>query len=222
MEDNYYLLQGAKKSLIHWLVESGITDSNVLQAFDVIERHRFISDPILQIKAYENMPLPIACDQTISQPLTVAFQSQLLQVAPNDKILEVGTGSGFQAAILAAMGAKVHTVERQIELFRKTRILLGQLKIENVKQYYGDGFAGLPKQAPFDKIIVTCGAPNVPTSLLSQIKINGLIVIPVGNGVQDMKRITKISDTEYKEESFGEFRFVPMLQNLVKNNQKNF
>ncbi|MCK9338472.1 MAG: protein-L-isoaspartate(D-aspartate) O-methyltransferase [Bacteroidales bacterium] len=222
MEDNYYLFQGAKKSLIRWLADNGITDTGVLRAFDVIERHQFIEDHFLQQKAYENMPLPIACDQTISQPITVAFQSQLLQIKTGDKVLEIGTGSGFQASILAAMGAKVFTVERQIELFRKTRILLNKLKIENVKQHYGDGFLGLPQQAPFDKIIVTCGAPNVPTSLLQQLKTGGILIIPVGDNIQDMKRITKISDAEYKEETFGQFQFVPMLENLVKVNQSYF
>ncbi|HNW67452.1 MAG TPA: protein-L-isoaspartate(D-aspartate) O-methyltransferase [Bacteroidales bacterium] len=222
MEDNYYLFQGAKKSLIRWLADNGITDTGVLRAFDVIERHHFIEDYFLQQKAYENMPLPIACDQTISQPITVAFQSQLLQIKTGDKVLEIGTGSGFQASILAAMGAKVFTVERQIELFRKTRILLNKLKIENVKQHYGDGFLGLPQQAPFDKIIVTCGAPNVPTSLLQQLKTGGILIIPVGDSIQDMKRITKISDAEYKEETFGQFQFVPMLENLVKVNQSYF
>lgn len=222
MDNNYYLFQGAKKSLIQWLKNAGITDDNVLRAFDVIERHQFIEDPLLQRKAYDNMPLPIACNQTISQPLTVAFQSQLLQINPNDKVLEIGTGSGFQASILSAMGAKVFTIERQIALFRATRILLNKLKIQNVKQFYGDGFLGLPQQAPFDKIIATCGAPNLPTSLLQQLNPNGIIVIPVGDNVQEMKRITKISDTEYKEENFGQFQFVPMLEHLVKVNQTHF
>lgn len=212
-----YILQGAKKSLIDWLRQQGITDERILQAFNIVERHKFIENTILWNRAYENTPLPIACDQTISQPLTVAFQTQLLQVNESDKILEIGTGSGFQAAILAALGAKVFSIERQIELFRKARILLNNtLKFKNINLAYGDGFEGLPGKAPFDKIIVTCGAPNVPLELFKQLKINGLMVIPVGDNVQEMKRITKLTDTEYREESFGEFKFVPMLQNIVK------
>ena len=211
------MLLGAKKSLIAWLREQGITDEKVLHAFDVVERHRFIPNTVLLNRAYENTPLPIGCGQTISQPITVAFQSQLLEIKEDDKVLEIGTGSGFQAAILGAMGAKVHTVERQLELFRQTRILLNnKLKAKNVFMYYGDGFAGLPAKAPFDKIIVTCGAPNVPPALLQQLKVGGLLVIPVGDGVQQMHRITKISEDEYATETFGEFKFVPMLQQTVK------
>lgn len=212
-----FMLLGAKKSLIAWLREQGITDEKVLHAFDVVERHRFIPNTVLLNRAYENTPLPIGCGQTISQPITVAFQSQLLEIKEDDKVLEIGTGSGFQAAILGAMGAKVHTVERQLELFRQTRILLNNtLKAKNVFMYYGDGFAGLPAKAPFDKIIVTCGAPNVPPALLQQLKVGGLLVIPVGDGVQQMHRITKISEDEYATETFGEFKFVPMLQQTVK------
>ena len=159
----------------------------------------------------------------MSQPLTVAFQSQLLNIKKNNKVLEIGTGSGYQAAILAAMGAQVYSIERQIELFRKTRILLkNTLNILNINLFYGDGFKGLPDEAPFDKIIVTCGAPEVPTSLLAQLKVGGIIVIPVGDGVQEMKRITKVSDDEYQQESFGEFKFVPMLQSMVKGNKGSF
>lgn len=220
MNVSIYILQGAKKSLIQWLREQGISDENVLQAFDKIERHKFIEDTILWDRAYENTPLPIGCNQTISQPITVAFQSQLLQIQKDDKVLEIGTGSGFQAAILSAMGAKVFTIERQIELFRKTRSLLTKkMQIPDIKFFYGDGFEGLPAKAPFDKIIVTCGAPNIPAKLLNQLKINGIMVIPVGENTQEMKRITKVSEDQYKDESFGEFRFVPMLQNLVKYNQ---
>ena len=220
MNVSIYILQGAKKSLIQWLREQGISDENVLQAFDKIERHKFIEDTILWDRAYENTPLPIGCNQTISQPITVAFQSQLLQIQKDDKVLEIGTGSGFQAAILSAMGAKVFTIERQIELFRKTRSLLTKtLQIPDIKFFYGDGFEGLPAKAPFDKIIVTCGAPNIPAKLLNQLKINGIMVIPVGENTQEMKRIIKISEDQYRDESFGEFKFVPMLQNMVKYNQ---
>ena len=215
-----YMLKGAKQALIEWLRQQGITDENVLHAFDVVERHKFIDNTVLWNRAYENTPLPIACGQTISQPITVAFESQLLQIKEGDKVLEIGTGSGFQAAILATMGAYVFTIERQLELFRKTRILLtNTLKMNRITMYYGDGFAGRPEKAPFDKIIVTCGAPNIPTPLLSQLKVGGCVVIPVGENVQTMHRITKLSPTEFQTETFGEFKFVPMLQNIVKINQ---
>ena len=212
-----YMLQGAKKSLIDWLRQQGISDERVLHAFDVVERHRFIENTILWNRAYDNTPLPIACDQTISQPLTVAFQTQLLNVTEGERILEIGTGSGFQTAILATLGAKVFSIERHLELFRKARILLNnEMKFNNIFISYGDGFEGLPDKAPFDKIIVTCGAPTLPANLFRQLNVNGVMIIPVGNEVQDMKRVTKLSETEYREESFGEFKFVPMLQNIVK------
>ena len=217
------MLQGARQSLIAWLRQQGISDENVLRAFNVVERHKFIENTVLWDRAYENTPLPIGCNQTISQPLTVAFQSQLLQVKKDDKILEIGTGSGFQAAILAALGAQVYTIERQLELYRKARILLNNtFNINSVHISYGDGFEGKPDKAPFDKIIVTCGAPHVPQKLLDQLKTGGFIVIPVGDGVQQMKRITKISATEYQEEDYGEFKFVPMLSSTVKINNNNF
>ena len=218
-----FVLQGKKTALVNWLRTQGIDDENVLNAFNVVERHQFIENSLFWNNAYENCPVPIACGQTMSQPITVAFQSQLLSIKKKDKVLEIGTGSGFQAAILAAMGAQVYSIERQIELFRKTRILLkNKLNITNVNLFYGDGFKGLPDEAPFDKIIVTCGAPEVPTSLLCQLKVGGIIVIPVGDGVQEMKRITKVSNDEYQQESFGEFKFVPMLQSMVKGNRGTF
>ena len=218
-----FVLQGKKKALVNWLRTQGIDDENVLNAFSVVDRHRFIENSLFWHNAYENSPIPIACGQTMSQPLTVAFQSQLLNIKKKDKVLEIGTGSGYQAAILAAMGAQVCSIERQIELFRKTRILLKDtLGYTNISLFYGDGFKGLPDEAPFDKIIVTCGAPEVPTSLLSQLRVGGIIVIPVGDGVQEMKRITKVSDDEYHQESFGEFKFVPMLQSMVKGNRGTF
>lgn len=217
------MLQGKKIALVNWLRTQGIDDENVLKAFGIVDRHRFIENTLFWHNAYENTPVPIACGQTMSQPLTVAFQSQLLNIQKKDKVLEIGTGSGYQAAILAAMGVSVYSIERQIELFRKTRILLkNTLGITNINLYYGDGFKGLPEEAPFDKIIVTCGAPEVPTSLLTQLKLGGIIVIPVGDGVQEMKRITKVSDDEYHQESFGEFKFVPMLESMVKGNSGSF
>ncbi len=210
------ILQGAKRNLVNWLRQQGITDEKVLHAFDVVERHRFIDDSLLWNRAYENTPLPIACGQTISQPLTVAFQTQLLQVKSGDKILEIGTGSGFQAAILHEVGGIVYTIERHLELYRRTRILFQQLRIGGVKLKYGDGFSGLPDDAPFDKIIVTCGAPNIPTALLKQLKVGGCCIIPVGDEVQTMKRLIKVDESNFQEEDFGEFKFVPMLSSVVK------
>lgn len=213
-----HILQGAKQSLISWLKQQGITDDRVLNAFNVIERHRFIEDTILWNRAYENTPLPISCNQTISQPLTVAFQTQLLQLQPKDKVLEIGTGSGFQAAILYAIGVDVYTIERQLELYRKARVLFNELNLNGINIKYGDGFKGMPDYAPFDKIIVTCGAPNVPPALFKQLKVGGICVIPVGDGVQQMKRLTKLNETDFQEEDFGEFKFVPMLNSIVKLN----
>ncbi|PKP21127.1 MAG: protein-L-isoaspartate O-methyltransferase [Bacteroidetes bacterium HGW-Bacteroidetes-20] len=212
-------LQGAKKGLIELLRRKNITDENVLNAFDKVERHLFI-ESFLWPKAYEDMALQIHCEQTISQPFTVAFQSQLLHVQKGDKILEIGTGSGFQAAILSSMGAKVYSIERQYELYKKTKQLLDKID-HKIFLFYGDGFKGVPQYAPYDKMIVTCGAPLVPTSLLTQLKAGGVIVIPVGEDTQTMKRITKIDDSNFEEESFGNFKFVPMLKNTV-NTKKDY
>lgn len=213
MTDNYLLL-GAKHKLIAELHEKGITDENVLQAFDKVERHRFI-ESFMWDKAYENTALHLIDGQTISHPYTVAFQSQLLKVQKYDKILEIGTGSGFQAAILSAMGAKVYTVERQASLYQRTKSLLETLD-HRIIMHYGDGFQGYRQFAPYNKILVTCGAPDIPPALLEQLVPNGIMVIPVGDEVQTMKLIRKIDDNQYDEETFGNFVFVPMLQERVK------
>ena len=205
-----YLLKGAKQKLIVELREKGITDKNVLAAFEKVDRHKFI-ESFMWDKAYEDRALKIKCDQTISQPFTVAFQSQLLEIEKGDKVLEIGTGSGFQAAILSAMGAKVYTIERHEELFKETRKLLEEID-HKIFTFFGDGFNGIPQYAPYDKIIVTCGAPNVPESLINQLKTNGLMVIPVGEGTQKMIRIKK-SPNSFTKEEFGDFIFVPMLKN---------
>lgn len=204
-------LQGAKKGLITLLKSKGIHDELVLTAFDQVERHLFI-ESFLWPHAYEDIALQIHCNQTISQPYTVAFQSQLLQVKKGDKILEIGTGSGFQAAILSNMGAKVYSIERQYDLYKKTKKLLEKIDYKIIT-IYGDGFEGNRNFAPYDKMIVTCGAPYVPISLLNQLKTGGMIVIPVGEGTQKMKRITKVNEDEFQEEVFGDFVFVPMLRN---------
>ena len=205
-----YLLKGAKQKLISELREKRI-DNNVLVAFEKVDRHRFI-ESFMWDKAYLDMALPIKNNQTISQPFTVAFQTQLLQIQKGDKVLEIGTGSGYQAAILSAMGAKVYTIERQGGLFKDTKKLLEVID-RKIFTFFGDGFNGIPKYAPYDKIIVTCGAPNIPLSLINQLKINGLMVIPVGEDTQKMIRITKTSESDYTKETFGDFIFVPMLKN---------
>lgn len=212
---NPFVLEGARRQLIELLKNKGITNEHVLSAFAKVERHRFI-ESFLWDKAYKDLALPIYCNQTISQPSTVAFQTQLLEATKGDKILEIGTGSGFQAAILSAIGAKVYSVERQLELYKKTKNLLEEIDYKIVVQY-GDGFQGLPRYAPFDKIIVTCGAPNIPIALLQQLKTNGIMVIPVGEEVQTMKKIVKLDETHYKVTDYGNFTFVPMLEEIVKN-----
>lgn len=214
-----YMLLGAKKKLINTLREKGINDEQVLAAFDKVDRHLFI-DSFLWPKAYEDTALHIYCDQTISQPSTVAFQTMLLQLKPGEKVLEIGTGSGFQAAILGAMGARVFTVERHLELFSKAKDLLSKIN-DRIILRFGDGFQGFEKYAPYDKIIVTCGAPEIPEALLRQLKPGGIMVIPVGIEGQVMKRITKIDDNNYQEEEFGNFNFVPMLEaRVINRNQK--
>lgn len=213
-----YMLLGAKKKLINTLREKGINDEQVLAAFDKVDRHLFI-DSFLWPKAYEDTALHIYCDQTISQPSTVAFQTMLLQLKPGEKVLEIGTGSGFQAAILGAMGARVFTVERHLELFSKAKDLLSKIN-DRIILRFGDGFQGFEKYAPYDKVIVTCGAPEIPEALLRQLKPSGIMVIPVGTEGQVMKRITKIDDNNYQEEEFGNFNFVPMLEARVVNRDK--
>ena len=224
-----YMLLGANKKLISHLCEKGFNDERLLDAFDKVERHLFL-DSFLD-KAYEDSALHIVCDQTISQPSTVAFQTMLLQLKTGEKVLEIGTGSGFQAAILAAMGARVFTVERHLELFSKAKKTLnmvseniykqtGKRIIDHIIQRFGDGFQGFEKYAPYDKIIVTCGAPEIPNALLHQLKPGGIMVIPVGTDEQVMKRITKIDDDNYTEEEFGNCNFVPMLEARVINKNR--
>ena len=206
-----YKLQGAKQHLITVLQAKGITDKNVLEAFEKVDRHLFI-ESFMWDQAYKDIALKIKYDQTISQPFTVAFQTQLLQIQKGDKVLEIGTGSGFQAAILSAMGAKVYTIERQEGLFRDTQKLLEEID-HRIFTFFGDGFNGIPQYAPYDKIIVTCGAPYIPLSLINQLKINGLMVIPLGEDTQKMIRVTKTGENDFMEEEFGNFIFVPMLKN---------
>ena len=213
MTDNYLLL-GAKKRLIEELRQKGITDENVLQALDKVERHRFV-ESFLWDRAYDDVALKLLNGQTISHPFTVAFQSQLLQVSKGMTVLEIGTGSGFQAAILSAMGARVYSVERQQVLYQRTSKLLAQLD-ERIVTWYGDGFKGIPMYAPYDRVIVTCDAPDVPPALVQQLKPGGIMVIPVGDESHTMKRLTKMDDGNLQEEVFGDFLFVPMLKDAVR------
>lgn len=204
--------QGLRNQLAKLLEEKGITDKNVLEAIKTIPRHLFLNSSFEDF-AYQDKAFPIAADQTISQPYTVAFQSQLLGVKKEDKILEIGTGSGYQTAVLCAMGATVYTIERQNELFKKTSLLLPKLGIRPKKVIFGDGYKGLPEFAPFDGIIVTAGAPFIPQPLMAQLKVGGKLVIPLGEEHQIMTMLIRKNETQFEKHEFGEFRFVPLLEN---------
>jgi protein-L-isoaspartate(D-aspartate) O-methyltransferase len=209
--EDTYRHKGLRKKLVDLLREKGITDENVLNAINNIPRHYFM-DSALDNIAYEDRAFPISDGQTISQPYTVAYQSQLLQLKPGDKVLEIGTGSIFQATVLAELGAKVFTIERQKNLFEKTKQFIFKTKYPQLKFFYGDGFEGLPTYAPFDKVIITAAAPFIPPKLIQQLKPGGLMVIPVDAGeYQRMLRVTKKADGSYSEEIFDNFSFVPML-----------
>lgn len=203
--------QGLRNKLAKLLEEKGITDKNVLEAIKRIPRHLFL-DSGFEDFAYQDKAFPIAAGQTISQPFTVAFQTQLLKVKKDDKILEIGTGSGYQTAVLVAMGAKVYSVERQNELFKITSALLPKMGIRPKHLSFGDGYKGLPNFAPFDSIIVTAGAPIIPKPLMAQLKIGGRLVIPLGEGEQIMTMLIRKNETQFEKHEFGEFRFVPLLE----------
>ncbi|QBA64359.1 protein-L-isoaspartate(D-aspartate) O-methyltransferase [Muriicola soli] len=203
--------QGMRNKLADTVAAKGIEDKKVVDAIRSIPRHLFM-DSSFEDHAYQDKPFPIAAEQTISQPYTVAFQTELLDVLPGHKVLEIGTGSGYQTAVLLHLKSKVYTVERQLELFKKTNIFFKKMGYRPKKLVFGDGYKGLPEHAPFDRIIVTAGAPEVPKKLLSQLKIGGKMVIPVGEEDQVMMRITRNSETEFKRETFGNFRFVPLLE----------
>src|SRR5690554_3476125 len=200
-----------RKKLVNTLKKKGITDKNVLNAIGKIPRHLFMDSGFVD-HAYVDKAFPIAADQTISQPYTVARQTELLDVKKGDKILEIGTGSGYQAAVLLEMGATLYTIERQNELFKKTKLFLPKLGYKPKKLIFGDGYIGLADEAPFDGIIVTAGAPYVPQPLLAQLKIGAKLVIPVGENIQIMTVFTRKSEKEFEKEKFGEFRFVPLLE----------
>ncbi len=200
-----------RKKLVKTLEKKGIVDKNVLKAIGAIPRHLFMESGFVD-HAYVDKAFPIAADQTISQPYTVARQTELLQVKKGDKVLEIGTGSGYQAAVLLEIGTILFTIERQNELFKKTKLFLPKLGYKPKRIVFGDGYKGLEEEAPFDGIIVTAGAPFVPQPLLAQLKVGGRLVIPVGEDVQIMTVFTRKSDSEFEKEEFGEYRFVPMLE----------
>ena len=204
--------QGLRLKLVATLKEKGIKNIEVLEAIAKIPRHLFMDSGFLE-HAYQDKAFPIAADQTISQPYTVAFQSDLLQLSRGSKILEIGTGSGYQTAVLCELGAKVYSIERQQELFKKTSKFLPKLGYRPKKLIFGDGYKGLIDEAPFNGIIVTAGAPFVPKPLLAQLAVGGRLVIPVGEAVQEMTLFERVSEKEFKKETFGEFRFVPLLEN---------
>jgi protein-L-isoaspartate(D-aspartate) O-methyltransferase len=204
--------RGLRQKLISELRTKGIRDEKILSAFMDIPRHYFL-DKAFSDWAYKDVAFPIDADQTISQPYTVAVQTMLLEVKKGDKILEIGTGSGFQACVLSYLGAKVYTIERQKKLFDKTSGFLNDIGFGQIRTLYGDGYLGAPRFAPFDKILLTAAASEIPQKLIDQLKPGGIIVIPLGSGdVQQMKRIIKNHDGSLKEENFGNYRFVPFLK----------
>jgi protein-L-isoaspartate(D-aspartate) O-methyltransferase len=209
MQDTFKHM-GMRRKLVDGIRIKGIQDERVLSALEKIPRHLFLDSSFTEI-AYQDKPFPIGSGQTISQPYTVAFQTELLNIVKGEKILEIGTGSGYQACVLAEMGAKVFTIERHKALFTKTKKFLADMGYK-VNVFYGDGYLGLPSFAPFDKILVTAGANTIPEELLKQLKTGGLLVIPLGgSNTQIMTRITKMSETTFEKEEFGTFRFVPLL-----------
>lgn len=203
--------QGLRNQLANVLEAKGITDKKVLDAVRKIPRHLFI-DSSFEAHAYQDKAFPIAAEQTISQPYTVAFQSQTLEIKPGEKVLEIGTGSGYQTAVLLEMKAEVYSIERQKELFKKTSLFLPKLGYRAKKIIFGDGYKGLPELAPFNKIIVTAGAPFVPKPLLSQLKVGGKLLIPVGDKTQIMTLFIRKSAKEFEKHELGDFAFVPMLE----------
>ncbi|MBK7409366.1 MAG: protein-L-isoaspartate(D-aspartate) O-methyltransferase [Saprospirales bacterium] len=204
-----------RRKLVDSIRRRGIGDEHILSAMDALPRHFFL-EKAFEEKAYEDTAFPIGCEQTISQPYTVAYQTALLEIQKRDKVLEIGTGSGYQAAILALLGARVYTIERQETLYLRTKNLLSKLGMHSIRCYFRDGSKGLPEFAPFDKILVTAAADKVPRPLLEQLAIGGMLVIPVGSEVQRMERITRMGEREYKTKQFDHFRFVPFLKGVEK------
>lgn len=210
LRDNYKH-KGKRLHLAAIVEAKGVKDLKVLEAIKTIPRHLFM-DSSFEDHAYQDKAFPIAADQTISQPYTVAFQTELLEINKGDAVLEIGTGSGYQTAVLCELGAKVYSIERQRELYKKTKLFLAKLGYRPKYLSFGDGYKGLREYAPFDKIIVTAGAPFVPNPLLSQLKVGGRMVIPVGENVQIMTLFVRKSSKEFEKKEFGECRFVPLLE----------
>ncbi|ACU63301.1 protein-L-isoaspartate(D-aspartate) O-methyltransferase [Chitinophaga pinensis] len=209
--EDSYKQKGLRRQLVDSIRQKGITDENVLTAINNIPRHFFL-DTAFEGIAYEDRAFPIGEGQTISQPYTVAYQSQLLELKPYEKVLEIGTGSGYQACVLGELKVNVFTIERQKKLFDQVKQFPFKSKYPTLRFFYGDGYEGLPTYAPFDKVLVTAAAPQIPEKLLQQMKVGGKMVIPVGGQeVQRMLRITKVSETDYDQEMFDNFSFVPML-----------
>jgi protein-L-isoaspartate(D-aspartate) O-methyltransferase len=202
--------KGLRNQLVNIIAQKGIKDKNVLTALGNVPRHLFMDSSFADF-AYQDKAFPIAAEQTISQPYTVAFQTELLHVREHHQILEIGTGSGYQTAVLMEMGAKVYTIERQKELFKKTKLFLPKIGYTPKKVIFGDGYRGLPEDAPFDGIIVTAGAPFVPNALLSQLKVGGRLVIPIGDEEQIMTLFIRTSEKDFEKHELGKFKFVPML-----------
>lgn len=210
MKDDY-IHQGKRKQLVELLAKKGIADQEVLEAINRVPRHLFMDSGFLE-HAYVDKAFPIAADQTISQPYTVARQTELLELETGDNVLEIGTGSGYQSAVLLEMGMQVYTVERQNELFKKTSKFLPKLGYRPKKMVFGDGYKGLPEFAPYDGIVVTAGAPELPRELLAQLKMGGRLVIPLGKTNQIMTVFTRKGETEFEKREYGAYRFVPMLE----------
>ncbi len=209
--EDSYKHKGIRKALVEEVRSKGIKDERVLAAIEKIPRHFFL-DPAFERQAYEDRAFPIAAGQTISQPYTVAFQSELLGIKKWDKVLEIGTGSAYQACVLAELGATVYTIERQKELYEFVGGFFFLKQYPTIKRFFGDGYLGLPTYAPFDKCIITAAAPSIPQKLVDQLKPGGILVIPVGDESQKMMRLTKGADGSVIEETFGDFSFVPMLE----------
>lgn len=214
MQEDNYRHKGMRKILVEELKSKGISDENVLNAINAVPRHVFLDSSFLNF-AYQDKAFPIGSGQTISQPFTVAFQSSLLEIKKNMKVLEIGTGSGYQACVLAEMGAKVFSIERQRKLYTKTKAFLAEFPYR-IKMFLGDGNKGLPTYGPFDRIIITAAAPEIPQALVDQLKVGGMMVIPLSENDdhQTMLRLTKQEDGTLKREEYGDFRFVPMLKGV--------
>lgn len=211
-----YRHKGLRAQLVKELRSKGITDERILKAFDEIPRHYFL-DKAFADWAYRDVPFPIGSEQTISQPYTVAYQTDLLEIKKGDRVLEIGTGSGFQACVLAHMGARVYTIERQEDLFHKTNALLEKIGYSRIRTFFGDGYAGVPRSAPYDKILITAGATEVPQTLFDQLAQGGILVVPLGNNDhQVMTKFIKKSETEIQKFTFDNFRFVPFLPGVQK------